>query len=79
MYNLLKYSSNYSDKTSSLWFHSIDKTTNFNVDIENNSNSFKYFKHKAKLLGKTVADDNNESLKNEAIAEPLKDLSFSYG
>ena len=75
MYNLLKYSSNYSDKTSSLWVHSIDKTTNFNVEIENNSNNFKYFKYKAKLLGKTFVDDNNESLKNETIAVPLKDLS----
>ena len=75
MYNLLKYSSNYSDKTSSLWVHSIDKTTNFNVEIENDSNNFKYFKYKAKLLGKTFVDDNNESLKNETIAVPLKDLS----
>ena len=35
MYNLLEYSSSYSDKTGSLWFHSKDEATNFNADIAN--------------------------------------------
>ena len=43
MYNLLEYSSNYSDTTSSLWFYSKDGTTNFNANIED-SNTFKSFK-----------------------------------
>ena len=33
MYNLLKYSSNYSDTMGSLWFYSKDEATNFNADI----------------------------------------------
>ena len=34
MYNLLEYSSNYSDTTVSLWFYSIDEGTDF--DAKNN-------------------------------------------
>ena len=51
MYNLLEYSSNYSYTTASLWFHSKDKTTNFNAIIADNT--FKSFKYKAKLSGNT--------------------------
>ena len=40
MYNLLEYSSNYSDMSGNLWFSSKDKTTNFNNDVSN-VNSFK--------------------------------------
>ena len=32
MYNLIEYSSNYSETTGSLWFYSKDEATNFNVD-----------------------------------------------
>ena len=49
MYNLLKYSSNYSDTTGILWFYSHDKATDFNADTEN-TNAFKSFEYKAKLL-----------------------------
>ena len=59
---------------SSLWFYSKDKATNFNADIED-TNNFKSFKYRAKLLGNTVADGNNEILKNVTIAVPLKCLS----
>ena len=38
-------------------FYSKDGTTNFNVNIINDSN-FKIFKHKAKLLGNTEAQPN---------------------
>ena len=31
IYNLLEYSSNYSDTTGTLWFHSKDETTNFMI------------------------------------------------
>ena len=38
MYNLLEYSSNYSDRTGGLWFYSTDKATNLNNAIGNNNN-----------------------------------------
>ena len=50
MYNLIEYSSNYSETTRSLWFYSKDEATDFNADIVNDNN-FKSFKCKAKLLG----------------------------
>ena len=71
MYNLIEYSSNYSEITASLWFYSEDEGTYFNVDIINNNN----FQYKAKLLGNAAAQaDNttNENLKNAAISLPLK-------
>ena len=78
MYNLIEYSSNYSETTGSLWFYSKDEATDFNAVIANN-NSFKSFEYKTKLLGNTVAqpDPNDASgiLKNSAIAVPLKYLS----
>ena len=59
MYNLIEYSSNYSETTGKLWFHSKDEATDFNADIVN-GNNFKSFKYKAKLLGNAVAQvDNN--------------------
>ena len=78
MYNLIEYSSNYSETTGSLWFYSKDEATDFNAVIVNN-NSFKSFEYKTKLLGNTVTqpDPNDASgiLKNSAIAVPLKYLS----
>ena len=47
IYNLLEYSSNYSDTISSLWSYSKDEATNLNNDIVN-ANKFKSFKYKAK-------------------------------
>ena len=43
MYNLIEYSSNYSETTGSLWFYFKDEATNFNADITN-TNNFKSFK-----------------------------------
>ena len=78
MYNLIEYSSNYSETTGSLWFYSKDEATNFNADIANDD-SFKSFKYKAKLLGNTAAQPvptaTNGILKNATIAVPLKYLS----
>ena len=54
MYNLIEYSSNYSETTGSVWFYSKDKATDFNADIAN-TNDFKSFKYKAKLLENTAA------------------------
>ena len=78
MYNLLKYSSNYSETTGSSWFYSKNEATDFNADIANTDN-FKSFKYKAKLLEKTVAQPEanagNGILRNATIAVPLKYLS----
>ena len=78
MYNLLEYSSSYSEITGSLRFYSKDKATNFDVAIAS-INNFKPFKYKAKLLGNTVAQPNPNKttgiLKNSIIAVPLKYLS----
>ena len=50
MQNLLEYSSNYSGMIGSLWFYSKDEAADFNADIVNTDN-FKSFKYKSKLLG----------------------------
>ena len=42
IYNLIEYSSNYSDTTRSLWFYSKDKAANFEANIANRDN-FKSF------------------------------------
>ena len=62
MYNLIKYSSNYSDTKSSLWFYSKGEPTNFDADIVN-INAFKCFEYKAKLLENTAGDGSNSILK----------------
>ena len=67
MYNLIEYSSNYSQTTSSFWFYSKDEATNFNNNIENTDN-FKY----------TEAVGANGILKNAIIAVLLKHLSNSW-
>ena len=74
MYNLIEYSSNYSEITGSLWFYYKDEAFNFNADIANDDN-FKSFKYKAKLLGNTAAGGANGILRNATIAVPLKYLS----
>ena len=61
-----------------MWFHSKDKVSNFNNNIVN-TDTFRSFKYKAKLLGNTVAQPNpnyaNGILKNATISVPLKYLS----
>ena len=47
MYNLIEYSSSYSETKGSLWFYSKDAATKFNADIANDNN-FKCFMYKAK-------------------------------
>ena len=74
MYNLIEYSSNYSETTVSLWFYSKDEATNFNANIANDNN-FKSFKYKTELLGNTEADKVNRILKNATIVVLLKYLS----
>ena len=79
MYNILKYSSNYSDTTSSLRFYCKDESTTINANITNNV-AFKPFVCKTKQLGETEAqsapnNNNNGILENAKIAAPLKYLS----
>ena len=76
MYNLIEYSSNYSETTGSLWFCSKGEANDFSAYIANDD-SFKSFKYKAKLLGNTAAQADNAAngiLKNTIIAVPLKYL-----
>ena len=74
MYNLIEYSSNYSETTRNLWFYSKDEATDFNADVANDNN-FKSFKYKAKLLQNTEADGVNGILNSATIAVLLKYLS----
>ena len=74
MYNLIEYSSNYSETTGSLWFYQKNETTNFNADNANDIN-FKSFNCKAKLFGNTKAEGENRIQKNATIAVQLKYLS----
>ena len=75
MYNLIEYSSNYSETAGRLWFYSKVETTIFNADIAN-TDDFKSFKYKAKLLGNTAAQPApnaaNGILKNATVAVSLK-------
>ena len=66
MYDIIKYSSNYSETTGSLWFYSKDEVTDFNADVAYNVN-IKSFKYKSKLLRNTVTQADiatNGILKN---------------
>ena len=72
MYNLIGYSSNYSDTTGQIIV--LDEATNVDANIVDN-NTFKFFEYKAKLLENTVVDGNNSVLKNAAIAVLLTYVS----
>ena len=75
MYNLLEYSSYYSDTTGSLWFFfSKDEAANHDANIVHD-NAFKSFKYKVKLWTNAEADGSNGILKNTTITVPLKHLS----
>ena len=77
MYNLIEYSLNHSETSGSLWFYSEAEATSFNANIAN-TDDFKSFKYKAKLLETTVAqatpNNVNGILENATIAVPLKYL-----
>ena len=76
--SLREYGSKSSETTRSSWSYSKDKATNFNNAIKN-TDDFKSFKSKAKLLGNTVAqpapNQSSGILKNAITAVPLKYLS----
>ena len=69
MYNLIKYSDNYSDTSGSLWGFKRDEiNTDANVSTANSSS----FKYKSSVIGNTEADGTKNGVK---IAVPLKYLS----
>ena len=72
MFNLLEYSSNYSDTTGRIWFYSKDEATDFNGNVTDNDN-FKTFKCKTKLIRSTAAA--NGILENATITVQPKYLS----
>ena len=74
MYNLLEYSSSYSDTTGSLWLYSKDGAATFNAYFVD-GNPFKSFKYKAKWLGNTITDETNGILRNTTTVVSLKYLS----
>ena len=58
MYNLIEYSSNYSETTGSLWFYSKGEAVDFDADLAN-FHKFKSSKYKTKLLENTGANGGN--------------------
>ena len=78
IYNLIEYSSNYSETRGSLQFYSKDEATDFNNNIAN-TDDLKSFNYKTKLLENTVAQFAPNAadgiLRNATFAVPLKYLS----
>ena len=70
MYNLIKYSDNYSDTSGSLWNLKRDEIID-NADVNNDDNA-PSFKYKADLIGNA---ENNGTKNGVKIAVPLKYLS----
>ena len=70
IYNLIKYSQNYSDTSGSLWQFKRDEIIN-NADVTNNNNASS-FKYKASIIGDTGDNGRKKKVK---IAVPLKYLS----
>ena len=86
MYNLLKYSKNYSKTSGSLWNYYRDELideTNDNNGLNKNVINSKSFKYKTSITGSTYNvtataegyDANKEGTKEVEIAVPLKYLS----
>ena len=70
MYNLIEYSSNYSETTGSLWFYYKDEITNFNADIANNDD--------LKPSPIKLNYGANGILRNATIIGPVKYLSIIW-
>ena len=80
IYNLLKYTKNYSKTTGTLWNYYRDEINdglNENNASNNRTNNnktitSKYFEYKTRLIGSTA---NNNNTLNAEVVVPLKDLS----
>ena len=68
MYNLIEYSSNYSDTKGILWFYSKDEAANFMLILRT-----KMLLNL--ILGNTEAGGDNGIFKSKTITVPLKYLS----
>ena len=77
MYNVIKYSSNYSETTRRLWCYSKGEAINFNADDAKTDN-LKSFKYQIKILENTkvqrAPNEANGILKIATIAVPVKSL-----
>ena len=82
MYNIIKYSSNYSETTRRLRCYSKGEAINFNSDDAKTDN-LKSFMYKMKMLENTkvqrAPNEANGTLKVAKIAVPLKYLNNSWG
>ena len=82
MYNVIEYSSNYSETTRILWCYSKGEVKHFNADDAKTDN-LKSFKYKIKILENTQAqrapNKANGILEIAMIAVPLKFLNNSRG
>ena len=82
MYNVIKYSSNYSETTRCLQCYSKGEAINFNSD-DAKADNLKSFKYKIKMLENTkvqrAPNEANGTLKVATIAFPLKYLNNSWG
>ena len=84
MYDLIEYSSNYSDEEVLKKFWKflkkkivqkiVQEVTEFNGDIDNDYKAI-YFEYQSKLLGDTKGEGANRILKNATTAVTLKYLS----
>ena len=77
MYNLIEYSSNYSETSGGLWKFKTDESHVTNAGNPDNvsTNNSLLFKYKSSILGKPDAVDGNGVLKNAKIVVLLKYLS----
>ena len=79
MDKLVEYNLVFLKSTRSLWFYCKGEATNISKNIENSDN-FKSFTYKAKLLQTTASQRNpnkaNGIIKNTKIPMPLKYLSY---
>ena len=76
MYNLIKYSDNYSDSTASSYQFKRQEPLDDNADLTiEGSSSFKY---KSNLLGNATEEDGNAVWKNAKIIVPLKYISSFF-
>ena len=66
IYNLLEYSLNYSDTTSSLWFYSKDEATSFNAATAN-ADAFKSRKLKQKYEETQLQMDQMQSEETQQL------------
>ena len=70
MYNLIKYSNNYSDTSGYSWDFKRDKIVN-NEDLTNDNNA-PSFKYKASRIGNTETNGTKEGVKNSCTIKIFK-------